>query len=66
MLYLCNMKIKELIEGLSSYSKDDMEVRVLINCKNITVGVEQILPYNKYVMLCLNTKDEKNLINIRP
>lgn len=66
MLYICNMKIKELIEELSSYPKDDLEVRVLINCKNITVGIEQVLPYNNSVMLCLDMNDEKNLFNIRP
>ena len=59
------MKVKEIIEQLSEYSPEQ-EVRVFAQCKNKSVGINQILRYNTDIMIYLNKEDEKNLFDVKP
>ena len=59
------MTVKELKNCLSAYN-ENADVRVYIKCKNTIVGIDQVLPYNTDVMVCLNMEDEKLLFNITP
>lgn len=59
------MKIKDVIKELSKYN-EDIELRVFAKCKNSSVGIEYILPYNEDVMIYLDNEDEKILFNIKP
>ena len=59
------MKVKEMIKELQSYP-ENADIRIFLKCKNTSVGIDQILNYNRDVMIYLNSDDEKTLFNIAP
>lgn len=59
------MKVKDILKEFESYDPD-MDVRVFLKCKNASMGIDQILNYNKDVMIYLNSDDEKTLFNVAP